>query len=87
MLTAVDTAGCPEEVSLNWNQIVTDDGVGCEDEDEEAAAMIAESHSGDSSISSPVSIFLVFWLFLAPKVIPNQQDFSLFIISPTTNHL
>ncbi|THG18541.1 hypothetical protein TEA_028855 [Camellia sinensis var. sinensis] len=52
MLTAVDTAGCPEEEILNCNQIDTDDGVGCEDEDEEAAAMIEESHSGDEAANS-----------------------------------
>ncbi|CAL5331763.1 unnamed protein product [Camellia sinensis] len=49
---AVDTAGCPEEEILNCNQIDTDDGVGCEDEDEEAAAMIEESHSGDEAANS-----------------------------------
>ncbi|CAL5365844.1 unnamed protein product [Camellia sinensis] len=49
---SVDTAGCPEKEILNCNQIDTDDGVGCEDEDEEAAAMIAESHSGDEAANS-----------------------------------
>ncbi|XP_028065297.1 BTB/POZ domain-containing protein POB1-like isoform X2 [Camellia sinensis] len=52
MVDAVDTAGCPGEEILNCNQIDTDDGVGCEDENEEAATMIVESHSGDKAANS-----------------------------------
>ncbi|THG10637.1 BTB/POZ domain-containing protein POB1-like [Camellia sinensis] len=44
---AVDTVGCPEEQILSCNQPDTDDGVGCENQDEEAVAMIEESPSGD----------------------------------------
>ncbi|GMP61304.1 hypothetical protein CsSME_00023817 [Camellia sinensis var. sinensis] len=44
---AVDTVGCPEEQILSCNQPDTDDCVGCENQDEEAVAMIEESPSGD----------------------------------------
>ncbi|CAL5397642.1 unnamed protein product [Camellia sinensis] len=47
LVEAVDTVGCPEEQILSCNQPDTDDGVGCENQDEEAVAMIEESPSGD----------------------------------------
>ncbi|KAE9463105.1 hypothetical protein C3L33_04987, partial [Rhododendron williamsianum] len=43
---SVDTAGCAEEQILSCNQPDTDDGLGCDNEDEEAVAMIEESPSG-----------------------------------------
>ncbi|KAA8516127.1 hypothetical protein F0562_019306 [Nyssa sinensis] len=49
---AVDLSVCPEEQILNCNQPDTDDGVGCENEDEEAVAMLEESHSGDEATNS-----------------------------------
>ncbi|KAF7152997.1 hypothetical protein RHSIM_Rhsim01G0169000 [Rhododendron simsii] len=49
---AVDTAGCAEEQILSCNQPDTDDGLGCDNEDEEAVAMIEESPSGDEGANS-----------------------------------
>ncbi|KAM7472261.1 hypothetical protein LguiA_010444 [Lonicera macranthoides] len=49
---AVDIAVCPEEQILNCNQPDADDGVGCENEDEEAVAMIEEQPSGDEGANS-----------------------------------
>lgn len=46
LFAAVDTAGCAEEQILSCNQPDTDDGLGCDNEDEEAVAMIEESPSG-----------------------------------------
>ena len=37
---------CPEEQILNGNQPDMDDDVGCENEDEEAVAMVEETQSG-----------------------------------------
>ncbi|GFY97400.1 POZ/BTB containin G-protein 1 [Actinidia rufa] len=47
---AVDVAGCAEEQILNCNH--ADDGVGCENDDEEPVAMIEESPSGDEAANS-----------------------------------
>jgi hypothetical protein len=49
---AVDIAVCPEEQILNCNQPDTDDGAGCENDDEEAVAMIEEQPSGDEGANS-----------------------------------
>lgn len=49
---AVDITICPEEQILNCNQPDADDGLGCENEDEEVVAMIEESHSGDEAANS-----------------------------------
>uniref|UniRef100_A0A5B6ZKQ7 Putative BTB/POZ domain-containing protein POB1-like isoform X1 n=1 Tax=Davidia involucrata TaxID=16924 RepID=A0A5B6ZKQ7_DAVIN len=49
---AVDLSVCPEEQILNCNQPDADDGVVCENEDEEAVAMIEESASGDEAANS-----------------------------------
>ncbi|XP_044502695.1 BTB/POZ domain-containing protein POB1-like isoform X2 [Mangifera indica] len=42
---------CPEEQILNVNQPDMDDSVGCENQDEEAEAMIEESPSGDEAVN------------------------------------
>ena len=42
----MDIAGCPEEQIFNCNQPDIDDCVGCENQDEDAVAMIEESPSG-----------------------------------------
>lgn len=55
--TAVDIAVCPEEQILNCNQPDADDGVGCENEDEEAVAMIEEQPSGVEMTSSQLLMF------------------------------
>ena len=82
MIAAVDTAGRAEEQILNCNQTDADDGVGCENDDEEPVAMIEESPSGITKFfKSSCGIFLVFQFILSPKVNPNLQDFSPFIIS------
>ncbi|KAK2650138.1 hypothetical protein Ddye_017627 [Dipteronia dyeriana] len=48
---ALDLTACPvEEQILNGNQPDIDDCVGCENQDEEADAMIEESPSGDETI-------------------------------------
>ena len=58
MIAAVDTAGCAEEQILNCNQTDADDGVGCENDDEEPVAMIEESRSGITTFfSSQVVVF------------------------------
>ncbi|KAL6311550.1 hypothetical protein AAG906_005162 [Vitis piasezkii] len=44
-----DIVACPEEQILNCNQPDVDDVVACENEDEEAVAMIEESASGDEA--------------------------------------
>lgn len=49
---AVDLALCPEEQILNCNQPDTDEGFGCENDDEEAVAMIEEIPSGDEAAHS-----------------------------------
>ncbi|KAH7849233.1 hypothetical protein Vadar_014977 [Vaccinium darrowii] len=49
---ALDTAGCAEEQILSCNQPDTDDCLGCENEDEEAVAMIEELPSGDEGANS-----------------------------------
>ncbi|XP_059651300.1 BTB/POZ domain-containing protein POB1 [Cornus florida] len=49
---AVDISACPEEQILNCNQPDADDGVGYENQDEEAVAMIEESPSGDEAANS-----------------------------------
>ncbi|XP_057499727.1 BTB/POZ domain-containing protein POB1-like isoform X2 [Actinidia eriantha] len=49
---AVDTAGCAEEQILTCNQTDADDGVGCENDDEEPVAMIEESRSGNEAANS-----------------------------------
>lgn len=46
LLSAVDIALGPEEQILNCNQPDIDDGLGCENDDEEAVAMMEESPSG-----------------------------------------
>ncbi|PON81824.1 Voltage dependent potassium channel [Trema orientale] len=48
----VDLSGCPEEQILNCNQPDMDDLNGCENQDEEAVAMIEESPSGDEEANS-----------------------------------
>lgn len=47
--SAVDLFLCPEEQILNVNQPDMDDSVGCENQDEEAEAMIEESPSGSDT--------------------------------------
>lgn len=42
----MDIVAGPEEQILNCNQPDVDDGVACENEDEEVVAMIEESASG-----------------------------------------
>ncbi|CAK9156702.1 unnamed protein product [Ilex paraguariensis] len=49
---ALDITVGPEEQTLNCNLPDIDDIVGCENQDEEAVAMIEESHSGDEAANS-----------------------------------
>ncbi|XAR63011.1 hypothetical protein NMG60_11022793 [Bertholletia excelsa] len=49
---AVDAPGCPEEQILNCNMADGDDGVGSDNQDEEAVAMVEESPSGDEAGNS-----------------------------------
>ncbi|KAM1068815.1 hypothetical protein ACFX2I_000740 [Malus domestica] len=48
----LDLAECPEEQILNDNQPDMDDCEGCENQDEEAVAMVEESPSGDEAANS-----------------------------------
>ncbi|XWS76933.1 hypothetical protein CRYUN_Cryun01aG0219600 [Craigia yunnanensis] len=48
----LDLSLCPEEQILNDNQPDMDDGVGYENEDEEAVAMVEETQSGDEDANS-----------------------------------
>lgn len=42
----IDLSLCPDEQILNGNQLDMDDGMGCENQDEEAVAMVEETQSG-----------------------------------------
>ncbi|XVE73771.1 hypothetical protein DITRI_Ditri11bG0144400 [Diplodiscus trichospermus] len=48
----LDLSLCPEEQILKGNQPDVDDGLGCENQDEEAVAMIEETQSGDEDTNS-----------------------------------
>ncbi|KAK8693581.1 hypothetical protein V6N13_071158 [Hibiscus sabdariffa] len=50
--TVLDLSLCPEEQILNDNQPDMDDGVGCENQDEEPMAMVEEMQSGDEDANS-----------------------------------
>ncbi|KAK8718309.1 hypothetical protein V6N13_045546 [Hibiscus sabdariffa] len=49
---ALDLSICPEEQVLNDNQPDMDDAAGCENQDEEAVAMVEETQSGDEDANS-----------------------------------
>ncbi|WRX09520.1 BTB/POZ domain - like 8 [Theobroma cacao] len=48
----LDLSLCPDEQILNGNQPDMDDGVGCENLDEDAVAMVEETQSGDEDANS-----------------------------------
>ncbi|XWS35853.1 hypothetical protein CRYUN_Cryun20dG0032400 [Craigia yunnanensis] len=48
----LDLSLCPEEQILNGNQPDIDGGVGCENQDDEAVAMVEETRSGDEDANS-----------------------------------
>lgn len=52
---AVDIPVCPEEQILSCNQPDADDGVDCDNQDEEPVAMIEESASGDEAANEDVN--------------------------------
>lgn len=54
MDSVVDLTICPEEQILSCNQPDMDDCEVCENQDEDAVAMIEESHSGIWAISNKV---------------------------------
>ncbi|EOX95807.1 POZ/BTB containin G-protein 1 isoform 3 [Theobroma cacao] len=52
VFSVLDLSLCPDEQILNGNQPDMDDGVGCENLDEDAVAMVEETQSGDEDANS-----------------------------------
>lgn len=67
VFSVLDLSLCPDEQILNGNQPDMDDGVGCENLDEDAVAMVEETQSGFDIVYTTdylVHLWLIFIFML-----------------------